>query len=539
MTYSRRNQGRTKAPDRLKTGRRRRKTAIRAPLARPLIERRRATEVIRQNERELRQIIDLVPHLIFAKDIDGRFILANKAVADVYGTTVEDMQGKLDKDFVRSEGEASHFRNDDLEVIHSGKIKVIPEEVVTDAAGRIHFLSTVKTPCWFARSGKPGCLGVAVDITERKRIEDALRESEALLRVVTSSARVALGILNAEGKYLFVNQTFVELGGLPDANVLGRHVSEVFPELYDQIKPHLELGLRGERLTYELRMPRHPTTGGERFFEVAYEPRMRGNERYLVVVAMEITERKHAQQLLERTVAERTAKLNEIIQELESFSYSIAHDMRAPLRAMQGFSGILLAEYGPQLADEAKTYLERIHTAADRLDQLTRDVLNYSRVVRQELRIETVDLALLVPEIIQTYPDLNIHAERIEVRAPLPKVAGNKAALTQVISNVLGNAVKFVAPGVQPRIRIWSESVAPGWVRIWFADNGIGIPERARGRLFAMFQRFTDEKSYPGTGIGLAIARKAMERMGARIGVEPGVSNGSRFWIELKRVEEK
>ena len=534
MTYSRRNEGRTKTHDRLKTGRRKRKTAIRGPPAKSFIGTRHATEVMREKERELRQIIDLVPHLIFAKDIDGRFILANKAVADIYGTTVEEMQGKLDRDFVQSEAEAQNFRNDDLEVIRSGKTRVIPEEVITDITGRVHFLSTVKTPCWFARSGKPGCLGVAVDITERKQMEDALRESETLLRVVTSSARVGLSIVNAEGRYIFVNQTFVELAGLPDANVVGKHVREVFPELYGQIKPNLERGLRGERLTYELHMSRDRHTGRERFFEIAYEPRLRGNEWCLVVVVMEITERKQAHQLLERTVAERTAKLNEIIQELEGFSYSIAHDMRAPLRAMQGFSEILLVEHGPQLTDEAREYLERIHTAADRLDQLTRDVLSYSRVVRQELKIETVDLALLVPEIIQTYPDLKVHAARIEVRPPMPKVLGNKAALTQVISNLLGNAVKFVAPGVQPHIRILSESVASGWVRIWFVDNGIGIPDRARGRLFEMFQRFTDEKSYPGTGIGLAIARKAVERMGAKIGVEPGINNGSRFWIELK-----
>jgi PAS domain S-box-containing protein len=500
-----------------------------------ITERKRASDLLRQNERELRQIIDLVPHLIFAKDIHGRFILANKAVAEIYGTTVANMQGKLDVDFAQSEAEAAHFREDDLQVIHSGENKVISEEAITDSKGQLHYLTTVKTPCQFVQSGEPGILGVAVDITERKQIEIALRESEALLRIVTDGARVGLAMLNGEEKFLFMNDACFDLSGLSDPDILGKRIGEIFPDLYDPIKPQLDRAFSGERLTFELHMPKHLKTGKGRFFDVTFEPRMRGPERYLVMVMVDITELKQAQEFLEQTVAERTARLNEVISELESFSYSIAHDVRAPLRAMHAFSEILLADYRPHLPDEAKEFLERIHTSAGRLDQLTRDVLNYSRMVRHELPLQNVDLDRLVPELIQGYPDLNAHAAQINVCSPLPTVVGNVGALTQVIPNLLNNAVKFVVPGRQPQIRIWSEPMENDRVRIWFEDKGIGISQQVRTRLFGLFQRFTNEKDYPGTGIGLAIVRKAVERMNGKIGVESEPQHGSRFWIELKQ----
>jgi PAS domain S-box-containing protein len=243
--------------------------------------------------------------------------------------------------------------------------------------------------------------------------------------------------------------------------------------------------------------------------------------------------RRHAV-ILEEAVADRTAKLRETVAELESFSYSIAHDMRAPLRSMRGFAGILEAEHGQQLGADARDFLRRISASAERLDRLIQDVLNYSKVVRGDIPLESVETEKLLREIVESYSDFQPPLATVLVQTPLPNVRANPAALTQVISNLLSNAVKFVQPGVTPRIIIRAER-HDDVVRLWFEDNGIGIPSHAVDRIFKMFQRLHPPGTYDGTGIGLAIIRKAVDRMGGRVGVESELDRGSRFWVELQK----
>ena len=252
--------------------------------------------------------------------------------------------------------------------------------------------------------------------------------------------------------------------------------------------------------------------------------------------AADVLERSLAEQRLEKLVDERTAALRDTVGELEAFSYTVAHDMRAPLRAMQSFSTLLLDDYAGQLALGGHDLLQRIADSANRLDHLIQDVLNYSKIVRADLPLEPVDTQGLIEEMIQSYPNLRPDAADITMASPLPAVVGNRAALTQVFSNLLGNAVKFVAPGVRPRITIRSEpaQLSTLFVRLYFEDNGIGIPAAEIPRLFQMFHRGHVPGEYEGTGMGLAIVRKAIERMGGRLGVESDVGKGSRFWIELK-----
>jgi signal transduction histidine kinase len=250
--------------------------------------------------------------------------------------------------------------------------------------------------------------------------------------------------------------------------------------------------------------------------------------------------RQHAE-LLEQTVEQRTAQLTETVQELEAFSYSIAHDMRAPLRSMIGYSEAVCEDCSA-LDQETRHYLERIKASAHRLDRLTLDILSYSRVARAALPLEPVDIGRIVADIADSYPQISAVREQIQVKGVLPPVVGNAAGLTQVLSNLIGNAIKFVAPGEAPSVRIWAEPLTDaadyppreeGWVRFWIEDRGIGIDPHAIPNLFQMFHRVDIEKRYEGTGIGLAIARKAIERMGGRIGVESQPGQGSRFWFVL------
>lgn len=234
---------------------------------------------------------------------------------------------------------------------------------------------------------------------------------------------------------------------------------------------------------------------------------------------------------LDRLVKERTSELQEMVNELEHFSYTITHDLRAPLRAMHGFSEMLAEECQPVLNDQSQGYLRRIATAATRMDRLITDALSFSKVMRQELVLTPQDPTALIQGMVDSYPVFQAPRARIRVEGPLPRVLANEAGLTQCFSNLLGNAVKFVPKDRVPEVTIRAEA-RDGVARLWFEDNGIGIAPEMRSRVFGMFQRLS--KDYEGTGIGLALVKKVSERMGGRVGFEsvPGV--GSRFWIEFK-----
>jgi PAS domain S-box-containing protein len=243
---------------------------------------------------------------------------------------------------------------------------------------------------------------------------------------------------------------------------------------------------------------------------------------------------RHARQL-EGVVHERTAELRTTVSELEAFSYSVSHDMRAPLRAMQGYAKLINEEYADRPLDAtAADYLRRISRSALRLDHLIQDVLSYSKVLRAEVPLVPVDLDRLTRDIIETQPSAHRPGTEIRIEGGLPLVLGNDALLTQCIANLLSNALKFVSQGTLPVVRIWAEAAGGGF-RVWFADNGIGIAERDHRRIFRMFERVHSDSQYAGTGIGLTIVRKAVERMGAQAGLKSEVGKGSQFWLLLKK----
>jgi signal transduction histidine kinase len=255
---------------------------------------------------------------------------------------------------------------------------------------------------------------------------------------------------------------------------------------------------------------------------------------------------------LEVTVDERTGELRETINQLESFSYTVAHDLRAPIRGIEGFSLALLEDYGSRLPAEAQHMLSNMARAARRLDALTKDVLNYTRLTTEELHLSPVDPAEVVQDVLIMNPALQPPAI-VAVARPMRRVLANRTLLSQCFSNLLSNAVKFVKPGVTPHIVISSEEVngptpaqgatgqaspagpgqSPRRVRLWVKDNGIGMDADTRQRIFGIFERGRGVNRIPGTGIGLAIFAKGVQRMGGTYGVESEPGEGSRFWMEL------
>jgi len=220
--------------------------------------------------------------------------------------------------------------------------------------------------------------------------------------------------------------------------------------------------------------------------------------------------------------------------ELEAFSYTVSHDLRAPLRSMAGFCQILLEDYtdGKSVDASWQEYVQRIAQASRQMDALIRDLLAFSRLARDKVDLCPIDLAPLLQEVIA---EMRLEGKPVILDGPSGVVVGNRVLLSQIFTNLISNGLKFVPAGLAPCVRVSAEPGADGSVRTWVEDNGIGIAPEYHEKIFQVFERLNDASSYPGTGIGLAIVRRAAGRMGGKVGVVSTEGKGSRFWVDLPR----
>lgn len=263
------------------------------------------------------------------------------------------------------------------------------------------------------------------------------------------------------------------------------------------------------------------------------EERLRASEERLRLALEQLS---RSNEELEQRIKERTISLKESIQSLEGLLYHVAHDLRGPLRAMHSFTDLLMEDYAAYLDSRGKDYGRRIAEASGRMDQLIRDLLSYGSLGHQNVFWAAIDLSTLLERLLDGM-ELEIKNRRAEIQVGkhLPKVWGDVRILEQVLTNLLTNALKFVSPGVSPHIHIEAK-VTGGTVQLTIQDNGIGIKPEYRERIFKVFERLQgSEDVYPGTGIGLAIVKKGMERLHGRVGVESKPGCGSEFWLELKQ----
>jgi hypothetical protein len=218
--------------------------------------------------------------------------------------------------------------------------------------------------------------------------------------------------------------------------------------------------------------------------------------------------------------------------ELEAFSYTVSHDLRAPLRSISGYVCVLLEDYGSRLDDEGRGHLMALDRASKRMDALTRDLLAYGRVARESITLEPLPLQPLLEGVIALTGLGKTQPAKIVIEPELLDVMANRSLLEQCLTNLIGNATKFVSSGVTPEVRIRTESRG-NLARLWIEDNGIGIDASYHGKIFNIFERVGDLHKYEGTGIGLAIVQRAVQRMGGACGVESAPGQGSRFWVDL------
>jgi PAS domain S-box-containing protein len=380
------------------------------------------------------------------------------------------------------------------------------------------------------------------DITARKRVEQELSEKARLLDL-TNDAIIVRGL---DDRISLWNKGAEKLYGWTCEEVIGKHLHSLLHTEYPQPMEAIVAQLYGEgQFSGEVvqiarngrRVPslcRWVMDGSTQSILTSYTDISEHTK-----MASELREA-HAQLAdravhLEKAVTERTTQLRETIGELEAFSYSVSHDMRAPLRAMQTFASYLVEEYGGKLDEPGIDYLHQIMRSAVRLDHLIQDVLSYTKILHAKLPMEPVDMDRLVRDIVEAFPNGQPIRPQIEIKGTLPMVMGNEALLAQCVTNLLSNAAKFVSCGTTPQMEVSAEAVEDTFVRVWFRDNGVGIAPENHTRIFRLFERIHLATEYEGTGIGLTIVRKAIERMGAQVGLESALGKGSNFWIQLKK----
>ncbi len=307
----------------------------------------------------------------------------------------------------------------------------------------------------------------------------------------------------------------------------------------EAVTRHLE---KNEPYRVELRM-RHKD-GGWRWI-LARGEAMRDAAGRAVRMAgsiSDITDRKRAEQALRETndqleqrVQERTAKLASANKELETFTYSVSHDLKAPLRGIDGYSRLLLDEYSDKLDDEGRQFLSNVRQAAQQMGELINDLLAYSRLERRELHAGQVDLQQLVEALLDgRAEEIKARGLAVNVALPVALVRADHDGLAMVLRNLLENALKFTRDTPDPKIEIGGRDTGDAYI-LWVRDNGVGFDMKFHDKIFAIFQRLHRAEDYPGTGVGLAIVKKAMERMGGRVWAESEPGRGATFYLEIPK----
>jgi PAS domain S-box-containing protein len=524
---------------------------------------RRKMEEVRER---LAAIVDSTDDAIISKDLNGTITGWNHGAQNVFGYSAEESVGKpmlmlFPPDLVDEESGILERIRQGATVQHFETVRVRKDGTKIDVSVTI---SPIRD-----RNGEiVGASKIARDISERKRAETAFagqaeelsRQTEELLRSrheletqkmvlrsVLDSMSEGLVAADEQGKFIIWNPAAERIVGLGPSDVspgewsahYGTYLPDTVTPFPAQQNPLLR-AIRGEASSAEMYV-HNPALAEGIWIEASANPLKDANGVACggVVAFRDITERKIAEgeihklnEELEERVLKRTAELEAANQELESFTYSVSHDLRAPLRHMSGFTRILIEEFGPSLPPEAQKHLARIESGAHRMGQLVDELLNLARVGRQALSTQPTGLSTVVQEVI-TLLDPEIQGRRVQWKiADLPFVECDPVLIRQVFQNLIGNALKYSRPRPLAVIEI-GQAEKDGMLVIFVRDNGVGFSMKYADKLFGVFQRLHRAEDFEGTGVGLATVQRIIQKHGGRVWGEAELDRGATFLFTL------
>ncbi|WP_431064600.1 PAS domain S-box protein [Methylotuvimicrobium sp.] len=541
------------------------------------LRRDRNTAMLRESETRFRTLFEQAAAGVAQIDIrTGRFMRINRRFCDIVGYTRNEMEHLTYQSITHPEDLADD--NAKTQRLLAGEIREFSmEKRYIHKKGHSVWVNLTVSPLWEQGRSPNWTVAIVIDITKRKQAEQAthaarteteqllkesdrqrlvllsliedqkaaeiaLKESETRYRSLANNGRVLIWSARLDKMCDYFNEPWLQFTGRTQEQEWGFGWAEgVHTDDYDRcVQVYNESFDKHEKFSIVYRLRRHD--GEYRWIIDDGVPRYdhKGDFVGYLGYCLDITERIEAEQevlrlnaYLERRVSERTAELEQANKELESFSYSVSHDLRAPLRAINGFAQILARRHSNALNDEGRHYLDNVIEAGNRMSQLIEDLLEYSRTGRRAIQMSPIDLSPLLKQLSATFAErMTATQASLEIIEPLASPIGDVTLIGQILSNLLDNALIYRKPDIPPKITISSRN-NNGRAIIQVTDNGIGIEPEYYDKIFQVFQRLHSEDEYPGTGIGLAIVAKSARMMGGSVEVESTPGNGSTFSVRL------
>ena len=498
-----------------------------------------AEEALAESESAFRAIFDQAAVGMAQVALDGRLLRVNQKLCDIVGYPREELIARTFQDITYAEDLEANLEfirhlmagqgtNYSVEKRYLRK----DQSVVWAALSAVLVRGASGTPAYF--------VSVVEDITARKSAEErALRWQR-----VFEASDFGLAHANiADNSFLEVNESFARQRGYSPQELRGLPILEIFaPSEREAMAQRFKEINESDHLVFETAHQRRDGSVFPVLLEVTCVRDKKGTLLSRVAHAIDITERKQAVEAirrlndeLEERVRERTAQLEAVNKELETFSYSVSHDLKAPLRGIDGYSQLLETECADRLDDEGRLFISNIRASAAQMHQLIDDLLSYSRIERRSLQHVTLDLSALVEAVAaERTTDIEQSGVRLLLDVPPVTAYADREGLAVVLRNLLENALKFSRGGRPPTVEIGARAENAKAV-LWVRDNGIGFDMKFHERIFEIFQRLQRVEDYPGTGIGLALVRKAIQRMDGRVWAESSPGQGATFFLEIPR----
>ncbi len=496
-------------------------------------ERKQVETALQESERKYRDLAELLGSGVFEADTEGLVTYANRKGLALFGLSDSDLKDGINVFDVIVPRDLGTARENFARVLKQQDIG--PTEYLMRRKDDTTFPGLTYSSATIRDGVVLGIRGVVVDISELKQAEQALRESEQRFRTLLKSLHEGIWVLDKDDRTTFVNPRMAEMLGYTEEEMLGKPVYSFNDEEWKKFTAE-KMERRKQGITEQLEGEMLRKDGGRVYALFAASPILDEDGNYAGSIAgvQDITERKIAEEKLKQTLAE----LDRSNKELEQFAYVTSHDLREPLRMMTSFSQSLEKRYKGKLDQTADEYIHFIVDGAARMQRLIDDILIYSRVTTRALPFESVEMQRILRDAL-----VNLRASIEENKAliaheTLPVIQADPSQMLQVMQNLIANAIKFHREEERPVVHISASQEGKEWI-FSVRDNGIGMDPELFGRLFNLFQRLHPPDKYPGTGVGLAVTKKIVQRHGGRIWVESQPGNGSTFYFSIPSMMDR
>jgi PAS domain S-box-containing protein len=506
-------------------------------------------KIIQANEKQrlfFKLVFDNIPTDVAVFNSDHRYIYVNKsALSDP--KLREYIIGKDDFEYAKYMGRdtaGAQLRREKFNVAKTTKVQISWNENTLDKKGNMRHIVRAFHPVMDEKDQLEIMIGYALDITQIKNSQERIIKNEEKINLIMESALDAIAIIDETGNITFANQSAEKIFGWTREELLNSKLEDLLiPMRHNQIQNNSFYMLAGGDLSGSTNKVLEVNTvkkdGSEIVVELTIIPIKQDDKQFYCSFMRDITERKkHELEMidinanLEEKIQERTNLLESTIKELDAFSYSVSHDLRSPLRGIDGWSLALLEDYGDKLDETAHEYLNRVRKETQRMGALIDDLLKLSKIGKSKIEMKPVNLSKFVQEIFERTREVSPYKADIELTIePNIEIEADKNLLDALLTNLLSNAIKFTSKKEHPIIEIGT--LKSGNKNFYIKDNGAGFNMNNASKLFGAFQRMHKYSDFEGTGIGLATVQRIVNLHGWKISAESKVNEGTTFYLEL------